>query len=182
MLPFISMVKAQTPDFQKIEFYDVSKKDFVSINDLMGEIGLVLVFSGSHCPYMNYYEERLNKIKDEYSPLGIEFVLVNSNNSVGEKTETIDQMREKSIKSGYRIISDQSHDVMKSFGAKKNPEVVVLRYKNNQIVKSYKGAIDDNAKSERMVKDHYLRRVLANVSVNKPSPVKDTRPAGCLIK
>lgn len=176
-----SQVSAQSY-LSTVSLYDVSAKDYVSVEDLMGDHGLVLVFIGSYCPYMDFYEGRIEKLQQEYRPQGVNFAFVNSNNTVGLKTETVEHMRQLSIITKTRVISDQGHEIMDAFEVNKIPEVVVIRRKNGELNKTYQGAIDDSPKSESMVKKDYLRLVLNNIIVNKPSPVKNNRPAGCLIK
>ncbi len=175
-------MQAQSYDLDSVYFYEVNEQDFLKVEDLMGDKGLVLVFTSSYCPYCQLYEDRLLEIKSEFDSLGINFVLINSNNSTEINIVTIEDMREESTRLGISYVSDQGHEVMNALGVRKNPEIVVIRPVVSGYEKAYQGSLDDSPKDPGNVRDPYLRRVLANLIQDKPSPIKRTHPVGCMIR
>lgn len=177
-----AFIDLRAQNLDSIAYYDVVKKDFLSTRQMLGKHGLVLFFIGSHCPYVDLYKERMLGYRQEYLSKGFHFAIVNSNSTVGDKVESIEQMRKEALAMGYQYISDQSQTIMNAYQIQKNPEVAVVRNTELGYEIAYKGAIDDSPRSATGVKVDYLRKVLDNLLVGKPSPVKDQRAVGCVIK
>ena len=182
MLTQIHAANGQTLNLDSTYFYEVNQKEFLQVENLSGENGLVVIFTSSFCPYCSLYEERILQVKSQYDSLGINFVLVNSNNSVGINIETIEGMRTESKRLGISYVSDQNHAVMNALQATKNPEIIVLRPIHGGFEKAYQGSVDDSPKDSDSVSEEYLKMVLDNLVRGMPSPIKRTHPVGCRIR
>lgn len=143
----------------------------VSIRDYKGAKAVVIIFTSNVCAYDGYYTERLKSLFTTYGG-SVQFVLVNS---YTEPEETADKMKAKYDTWGFDVpyLADKDQTWMKSFGAKKSPEVFVLDGNGATI---YNGAIDDNPQLASGVKDYYLKKVLDGTAV------ANTRPVGCSIR
>ena len=74
---------------------------------------------------------------------------------------------------------DQNAKLAKAFGATKTPHVYLF---NSDGKLFYKGAIDDNAKSAKKVKNNYLRDALVALGRNEKIELSSTKALGCSIK
>lgn len=145
---------------------------------------LVVLFSSSYCPYSRLYEERLQKIVNEFGGKQVAFVFVNPNNP-NEQTEDSDasmkaKMKEWNLNLPY--LRDENQQLARSLNASKTPEVFVLKPGENIFQVVYSGAIDDNPQVAYDVSHHYLRKTLQKVLAGAPVPTKRHRPVGCMIK
>lgn len=150
---------------------NVATGQLVSVRDLKGAKAVVVIFTSNVCAYDEYYADRLKTLFKTYGAT-VQFVLVNS---YLEPEETEEKMRSKYDLWAFDVpyLSDKEQAWMKTFGAKKSPEVFVMDPAGTVI---YHGAIDDNPQLASGVKDHYLKKVLDGVKV------PDTRPVGCSIR
>ncbi|WP_221409109.1 redoxin domain-containing protein [Reichenbachiella versicolor] len=176
-------VLGQGKSLAEMSFYDVSRKEFLSTDQLFGDKGLVIVFTSLNCPYSQKYEGRLVKMKQKYQDQGVNVVLVNSNDpSIGEP-ENIPMMRARAEDLGIQYFSDQSQTIKSILKVSKNGEVVVLTRKDGAYKTLYQGAIDDNPLSDKGIKENYLQNAIDHLLDGKDNiSVNYVRPIGCHIK
>lgn len=150
---------------------NVANGQSVSIRDFKGASAVVIIFTSNVCAYDGYYTERLRSLFTQYSSK-VQFLLVNS---YLEAEETADKMRSKYDQWRFDVpyLADKDQTWMKTFGAKKSPEVFVL---DGDLKTIYNGAIDDNPQLATAVKENYLKKVLDG------KIVPATRPIGCSIR
>jgi glutathione peroxidase-family protein len=61
----------------------------LSITDVTGKAGTLVVFTCNHCPFAKDWEQRIVELANTYSGLGIGVVLVNANDpATHAKTDT----------------------------------------------------------------------------------------------
>ena len=65
-----------TPDFSLID--TVSGK-ILSLEDVKGEKGTVIMFICNHCPYVKHVNEELVRLANDYQSQGVGFVAISSN-------------------------------------------------------------------------------------------------------
>jgi peroxiredoxin len=159
---------------------DVKSKKNVSLSDFGNRKGVVVIFTSNICPFSVYYEGRITQLVSDYSG-DIQFLLINSYNDDKESDE---EMKNKIITWGINIpyLSDKSGVAMKGFGAKKSPEVFLLRPNGTGYSVFYKGAIDNNPQVASDVKEPYLKMNIENLISGRGVAVPNTRPIGCMIK
>lgn len=164
---------------------DVSGDSF-SLNDLKETNGLLVVFSCNTCPFVvggvgDGWEGRYNDISQLSSESNIGMVLVNSNEAKREKGDSFNDMveraKDKKFKSKYVI--DNHSKLADAFGARTTPHVFLFD-KNMELV--YVGAIDDNVKAAKEVKETYLNDALTSLAKSEEITKKETRNIGCSIK
>src|SRR3954468_9155902 len=78
---------AQSSPVADLAFADTSGKT-VSLNDIKGPNGAVLIFVSAQCPVVRGYNERMNEIAAAYKTKGINVVGVNPN-----ITESVEQIK-----------------------------------------------------------------------------------------
>jgi thioredoxin-related protein len=171
----------------EVKMKGVDEKNY-SLADLKKEKGLLVVFSCNTCPFVvgndegsEGWEGRYNEIYELASKLNVGMVLVNSNEAKREGDDSFEKMKEHSKEQAYKsqYVMDKNSELANAFGAKTTPHVFLFD-KDMKLV--YKGAIDDNVKNAKEVKDSYLKvaiRLMASGSGIKNS---ETKATGCSIK
>lgn len=168
---------AQVKDFS---LEDVRNGKMVTLSGYTNVKGVVVIFTSNVCPYSVYYEGRITQLVADYAGRGIQFVLINSHK---EPKESNQEMANKISTWGLDVpyLADKNQVVMKQFGARKSPEVFLLRKNSSSFGIFYKGAIDNNPQVASDVKLRYLRDNIEALLSGGPA-VPGGRPVGCMIK
>jgi peroxiredoxin len=157
----------------------------VSLSDFASNKGVVIVFTSNYCPYSKLYEDRVIELANQFENQGVKFLLVNSNTSVDNIDDTVEEMAKHAKEKGLQIpyLADKEHMLSNRLGASKTPEVFVLQNTGNgAFIVKYKGAIDDNPQLPNAVTAYYLKDAI-NAVVNKRNlAVVEKRPTGCMIR
>ena len=155
--------------------------DFMSLNDNIKNNGILVVFTSNKCPFVIMWEDRYKLIEDECLKSDIGMVYINSNEARRDGDDSIDKMKEHARKMGYKFpyLIDRNSKIANSFGAKTTPHIFLFN-KNKKLV--YKGAIDDNYKSIKNVKEKYLINAITQLNNNEEIKINTTKAIGCSIK
>jgi len=146
-----------------------------------GKKATVVIFTCNHCPYARAYVNRIAQIADEYTPKGVAFFAINSNDPQRYPQDSFDNM----IPMGHelhlhgRYLFDETQNIARAFGAERTPEVFAFDA-NHRLV--YHGAIDDNWEHPKKVTLHYLKEALDALLSGKEVPRSDTQQVGCTVK
>jgi hypothetical protein len=130
----------------------------LSIADVKGGKGTLVVFTCNHCPWAQRWESRIVELGNRYGKQGI-----------GVKAR------------GYAFpyVMDVTSDVARAFGATRTPEIFLFDASGMLV---YKGAVDDNAREPEKVTARYLEDALAAVLAGKKIALAETKAFGCSIK
>jgi peroxiredoxin len=153
----------------------------VSIDDVKGAKGTLVIFSCNACPWAKAWETRIVSLGNEFAKKGVGVVVINSNDPTVNAEDGYETMQARAKDRGMRFpyVVDATSEVARAFGATRTPEAFLFD-KDGKLV--YHGTIDDNAKEPGHVKSRYLRSALSAVSSGKvPSP-QETKSLGCGIK
>lgn len=153
---------------------DADGKDH-SLNSLKGKNGTVLIFVATKCPVSNAYNERMEKLAQDYKAKGINVVGINSN--VAELAAEI-KSHAASNKLTFPILKDGGNKVADAFGATVTPEAFFLDADNKLV---YRGRID-NARDVSQVVSSDLRDALDAGLAGKPIAKSTATAFGCTIK
>ena len=142
---------------------------------LRGKAGTVLIFVSTQCPVSNMYNERMQKLAEDYRAKGISVVGINSN-----VKETADVIKSHAAEKGltFPILKDAGARIADRLGASKTPEAFFLDAQNRL---TYHGALD-NAQNPVMVNTHHLRNAVDAVLAGKPVERPEVKAFGCTIK
>ena len=153
----------------------------VSIADVAGEVGTLVIFTCNHCPYVKAWEARIAEIGNIYSAKGFGVIAVNSNDPVAYPADDFETMQQRAEKHGMRFpyVVDATSGVARAFGATRTPEVYLFDAAGALV---YHGTIDDNYKYADRVTKPYLRDALDALLVGKKIPLAKTKALGCSIK
>ena len=158
---------------------NVDGKD-VSIADVAGKNGTLVVFSCNHCPFAKAWETRMVAIGNASAKMGVGAITINSNDPTSYKEDSFEVMQQHAKDNGYQFpyVVDDTSDVARAFGATRTPEAFLFD-KDGKLV--YHGAIDDSQDAAKVTKN-FLRDALNALVDGKTIPVSETKFIGCSIK
>ena len=153
----------------------------LSIADVKGAKGTLVVFSCNACPWAKAWETRIVELGNVYSKRGFGVVMINSNDPSLNAEDGFDvmQKRSKERKMKFAYVVDGTSDLARAFGATRTPEVYLFGADGKL---AYRGTIDDNAREPGKVQHRYLRDALDAMLAGKAVPVAETKALGCSIK
>jgi peroxiredoxin len=153
---------------------DTDGKDH-SLDSLKGKNGAVLIFISVQCPVSNAYNERMEKLAQDYKPRGINVIGINANN-----TEPADVVKahasEKHLT--FTILKDPGNKIADRLGAKATPEAYFIDASGKLV---YHGRID-NSKEPAGINSNDLRDALDAALAGKPIAKPTANAFGCSIK
>lgn len=146
-----------------------------SLKSLRGKNGSVLIFVSVQCPVSNAYNERMEKLAQDFKARGITVIGINSN-----VTEAADSVKSHAASHNltFPILKDPGNKIADRLGATKTPEAYVLDG-NNKLV--YHGRID-NSREASGVNSSELRDALESLLAGKPIEKTTAMAFGCTIK
>lgn len=158
-----------------------------TLTKMKGEKGLLVVFTATSCPFVvgsegqDGWQGRYNEVDALAKEAGVEMILVNSNVARRESSDTKEKMQSQSKEQSYTMpmMIDNGSELADAFGAKTTPHVFLF---DGNMKLIYTGAIDDNVKSAKDVKETYLKDALNAHKAGKEIKTKSTRAVGCSIK
>lgn len=146
-----------------------------SLKSLMGAKGTVILFVATKCPVSNNYNERMEKLAQDYKAKGINVIGINSN--VAELAADV-KTHAAENKLTFPILKDTGNKIADQLGATRTPEAYVLDA-NMKLV--YHGRIDNSQKIEGITSND-LRDALDEIAAGKPVSKTGATAFGCTIK
>jgi peroxiredoxin len=146
-----------------------------SLKSLKGAKGTVLIFIAVQCPVSNAYNERMEKLAEDYKTKGITVIGINSN-----APESADDVKNHAAQNNlkFTILKDPGNKIADRLGASKTPEAYLLDA-NNKLL--YHGRID-NSKEAAGVNSSELRDAIEATLAGKPVEKTSAMAFGCTIK
>jgi peroxiredoxin len=175
------MIPLQTiaPDFS---LFDTVSENILSLNDLKGKSATVIIFICNHCPFVIHINKELVKIANDFTPKGISFIAISSNDIINYPQDAPKLMQKVAIdlKYPFPYLYDETQEVARAFDAACTPDTYVFD-KDLKLV--YRGQIDDSRPGNGItVTGCDLRNALNNLLAGNDI-AKDQKPSmGCGIK
>ncbi len=152
----------------------------VSLSDLMGNNGAIIVFTCNHCPYVVASESRIESIAARARDSNIGFIGINSNDPVKYESDSWDNMVKRAERGmSYAYLHDESQEIAISYGAERTPEFYLLD-SNKTVI--YRGRMDDSPRDPAHVKSSELSHALDQILSGKEISISRTESIGCSIK
>jgi len=173
------MISAQTP-VKNFALVDVISGNLISLDSYASSPGVVVLFTGNECPFDIYYMNRLASLITKYSSR-VPFLLVNAHLDPEDSEE---KMKTKASSWPFRApyLVDKDQVAMAALGARRTPEVFLLKSVKGNFEILYSGAIDDNPQEEAAVTSAYLRDAIENMLSGKQVAHRHVRASGCSIR
>src|SRR6184192_233788 len=146
-----------------------------SLKSLMGKRGAVIIFVATKCPVSNAYNDRMEKVSEDYQAKGINVIGINAN-STEPAAEVKSHAAEKGLK--FAILKDDGNKIADRLGANHTPEAYVIDASGKLV---YHGRID-NAQNPANITSNDLRDTLDAILAGKPVPKTTSMAFGCSIK
>lgn len=169
----------EAPDFLLPD--TVSGKN-LSLADVAGEHGTLILFICNHCPYVVHVNEQLVAICEDYLPRGIGMAAISANDATSHPADAPEKMAEQAKALGYPFpyLYDESQDVARAYEAACTPDVF-LYDQDRALV--YRGRLDGSTPGNgQPVTGEDLRRALDALLSGQPVPDNQQPSMGCNIK
>jgi peroxiredoxin len=146
-----------------------------SLASLKGKSGTLILFIATECPVSNAYNERMQKLADDYRARGVNVVGINSNS-----TEPAAEVKQHAAANGinFTILKDPGNQVADRYDAQVTPEAYLLDASGKLV---YHGRID-NSRSGYLITSTELRDAIEATLAGKPVEKAGAKAFGCSIK
>ncbi len=146
-----------------------------SLKSLTGKSGAVIIFVATKCPVSNAYNDRMEKLAQDYKAKGINVIGINSNNTE-PAAEVKSHAGEKHLT--FTILKDDGNKIADRLGATRTPEAYVIDASGKLV---YHGRID-NAQNAANITSNDLREALDEMLSGKQVSKTGGAAFGCTIK
>ena len=181
----MALTKTPICDFGKkaLEFKLKSTENkILSLKDIQGEKGTLIMFICNHCPYVKAIINDLVKDCNELKNFGINSVAICSNDVKNYPEDSFEKMIEfaKENSFSFPYLHDDTQNVAKKYGAVCTPDFFAY---NNKLELQYRGRIRE-LKDLKPVRDGNsdLYNALKQISETGNGPQNQIPSMGCNIK
>lgn len=142
---------------------------------------LVIFFTCNHCPYVLGSDEITRASAEKFGPKGVQFVAINSNDTVVHPDDDFDHMVERmeEKKFPWVYLRDESQDVAREYGALRTPHFYVFDADRRLV---YTGRGVDSPKDPEKITVNNLDLALEEAVAGHRITVPLTNPIGCNVK
>lgn len=177
IIAFLFQIALNAGELGKIQNFtlkDYNGKEH-SLSDYKNAKAIVIIFVATQCPVSNAYNQRMEKLYQDYRDKNVVFLGINSN-----KQESAKEVAEHAKKNNlnFTILKDPGNKIADRFNASVTPEVYVL---NSNFEILYHGRIDDSRRGDNIQRQD-ARSALDEILAGKKVTVAQTKAFGCTIK
>ena len=142
---------------------------------------LVIFFTCNHCPYVTGSDEHTRKIAEQFIPLGVGFVGINSNSKNTYQEDDFPSMIERMSQNKFpwTYLYDESQNVALDYGALRTPHFYVFN-KDRKLI--YTGRSIDTPRNWKDHKETDLINALEQHLNGEIIKIPLTNPIGCNVK
>ncbi|HJL54612.1 MAG: thioredoxin family protein [Candidatus Thalassarchaeaceae archaeon] len=152
----------------------------MTLSDIMGENGAIIVFTCNHCPYVVGSEPRIETIAERARQDRLGFVGINSNDPVNYESDSWDNMVKRAGRGmTYPYLHDASQDVANAYGAERTPEFYLIDLTG---LVSYRGRMDDSPRDPSHATTSELIDAVDEMLSGAGITVPRTDSIGCSVK
>ncbi len=169
----------KAPDFNLL---DTISDNLLSLHNLKGKLGTVIMFICNHCPFVLHVNNQLVKIAQDYSKKGISFIAISSNNAVNYPQDGPEKMKIQATNEQYPFpyLYDESQEIAKAYNAACTPDIYLF---DADLKLNYRGQLDDSRPGNGIpVTGDDLRHALDCLIENKENTQLQKPSIGCNIK
>ncbi len=159
----------------------VSGKD-LRLADIMSDKATVIMFTCNHCPYVIHVNEELVRLANDYTPKGVSFVAISSNDVDNYPQDGPEKMKQLAAEAGYPFpyLYDESQEVAKAYDAACTPDLYIF---DGSKKLAYRGQLDGSRPGNNVpLTGEDLRAALEAVLNGSPVAEIQRPSAGCNIK
>ena len=161
---------------------DVVTGRLLSLEDLAGPSGTLVIFLCAHCPYVVHVREKLAELAEQYFPHGVTTLGISSNDAIAYPEDAPDKLRVMVQESGlpFPVLYDESQQVAAAYTAACTPDFFLFDA-NRRL--AYRGRLDASSpRNGQPLTGEDLEKALAAVAGGFPVPTPWAPALGCSIK
>jgi peroxiredoxin len=161
---------------------DVITTRKVSIDEVRGERGLLMMFICRHCPFVKHVEKELAAIGKEYAGKGISIVAISSNDADCYSDDSPPSLRRQAEELGFAFpyLFDETQQVARAYDATCTPDFFLFDRKLELV---YRGQLDDSRPGNGVPVDGRDLRAAMNALIAGTPISGEQKPSiGCNIK
>ncbi len=152
----------------------------VSLSEIVGDKGGVIMFTCNHCPYVVGSEGRIEVIAEKARKNGLGFVGINSNDPIKYESDSWENMVKRAQRGmTYPYLHDDDQTVAISYGAERTPEFYLV---SSSGVVVYRGRMDDSPRDPSHVTVQDLSEAIDDYVSGKEISNPRTESIGCSVK
>jgi peroxiredoxin len=160
------------------------------LNDYAASPVLVVVFACNHCPISQMYEDRIQKLAEDYGDRGVAVVAIQPNDPKAiridelDSSDISDSLEEMKIRAEYRhlgyayLYDGETQAVTRAYGPQATPHIFIF---DKERKLRYEGRIDNSYRIEQ-VKTQDARNAIDALLTGHEVEVKHTGVFGCSTK
>ena len=167
------------PDFSLL---DVVSGQTLTLKEVTGEKGLLVMFICRHCPFVKHIQDQLARLGKDYQPQGLGLVAISANNAASHPYDAPDKLREMAEQVGFifPFLYDETQAIAKAYKAACTPDFFLFDGETKLV---YRGQLDDSRPgNDQPVTGKDLRAAIDLVLAGKPVPPEQKPSIGCNIK
>jgi peroxiredoxin len=153
-----------------------------SLQQCMGQTGLLVMFICNHCPYVKAIRERIIRDTLELKRFGIESVAIMSNDIIAFPEDSFENMKRiaEQYSYGFPYLLDESQEVAKSYDAVCTPDFFGY---NADYELHYRGRLDASRKETAPTDCRRdLFEAMKQIAETGKGPQQQISSIGCSIK
>ena len=154
----------------------------ISLNDIKGENGTLIMFICNHCPYVKAITKELVEDCNELKKIGINSVAICSNDFVNYPEDSFDNMIKFSNENNFNFpyLHDETQQIAKAYDAVCTPDFFGY---NKNLELQYRGRIRE-LRDLKPVRngDSDLKVAMKMIAETQKGPVEQIPSMGCNIK
>ena len=155
----------------------------MSLEELKGAKGTVVLFICNHCPFVVHIQDGLGKLGRDYADSPVNIVAINSNDVAEYPADSPENMKKfaKSVGITYPYLFDETQEIARAYGAACTPDIFVF---DGDLKCVYRGQFDGSRPGNDVaVTGESLRKAMDQLSAGEPVPAEGQLPSvGCNIK
>jgi peroxiredoxin len=169
----------QAPDFK---LPDTVSGTRLSLTDVAGEHGALVMFICNHCPYVKHIREELARFGRDYADSGIGIVAISANDIESYPDDSPEMMKKEAETFGYAFpyLYDESQEVAAAYSAMCTPDFFLF---DPDLRLAYRGRFDESRPDSGItVTGKDLRAAMDAVIAGQPVSDEQLPSMGCSIK
>ena len=154
---------------------------FISLNDIKGDAGTIIVFICNHCPYVKAVIKNIVEDCKNLEKLGVKAVAISSNDPINYPEDSFENMIEfaKEHKFNFPYLFDETQNVAKNYDAVCTPDFFGFN-NNNEL--QYIGRLEASQQQLIPNSPKELLEAMLLVSKTGKGPQEQIPSIGCSIK
>jgi peroxiredoxin len=153
----------------------------VTLNDVRGKNGLLVMFICNHCPYVKAVRDRIIRDARELEEHGIKSVAIMSNDPTDYPEDSFDIMKQvaQELHFPFPYLYDETQEVAKAYGAVCTPDFFGY---DKDLKLQYRGRLDASRKDPVPDARRDLFEAMKQVARTGQGPKDQVPSMGCSIK